>query len=195
MYFNNEDLIFCLGKAKEMSEHYKLNVLSPDRTKRSIDDLHSLCSEYLQKKVEIHELNLPAGDNEIRGLYMANSDGTFDIYVLAELGVNEQRFVRCKELFHVILDQDKCRSMDIYNHLESTTASFAIINSTPNSPVAWEVLAEIAAMEFMFPYVERIEVLKNNPDFAELARRYGIPQYMIELYLSSPSMEYLNNID
>ncbi|MEJ2790077.1 MULTISPECIES: ImmA/IrrE family metallo-endopeptidase [unclassified Pseudoxanthomonas] len=197
MILDSGDVIFGLQKAKEIAEQYKLYTLAADRDARSVDDLVKICGEYLEKTVRIRELNLPAEDRVIRAMFAALADGTFEIYVLAELGERERRFVLCKELFHVVLDQERCRSMDIYRHLEEATASFSTQDSRPNSPVAWEILAEVAAMEFLFPYAERAAILlasNGNPDFSAIARRYGIPQAHIENYLSQPMMDVFANL-
>ena len=203
MLVQNDDVVFCINKAKEMAEQYQLYCRGHDNPKRSIEDLHWLCSQYLGKKVTLHDLEVAAPSSEIRGCYMANSDGSFDIFLLTDLGLNERRFVACKEMFHVILDQEQCRSMEIFKHIETTTASLNVVSQddedepTATSPVAWEVLAEAAAMEFMFPYEERVRILEtagDDPDYAEYATRYGIPQYYIESYLAEPMMSQLGDL-
>ncbi|WP_447586408.1 hypothetical protein [Pseudoxanthomonas mexicana] len=198
MILNKADLIFGLAKAKELAEQYKLYVLGADRDLRSIDDLRAICADYLGKTVRVNELNLPAGNRTIRAMFGALADGSFEIFLLAELGERERRFVLCKELFHVVLDQEQCRSMDVYSHLEAAAVSFTTADSKPDGPVVWEMLAEVAAMEFMFPYAERVAVLhayNGNPDFSAIARRYGLPQVHVESYLSQPMMQLFGQLE
>ncbi len=174
-----------------MTEQYKLYSRAAGHTQRSVDDLEWLCGEYLGKTVSVLDLQLAADELAIRGMFAALSDGSYEIYLLADLGERERRFVKCKELFHVVLDDENCRSMDIYAHLELATVAFSVAGSNPESPVACEALAEIAAMEFLFPYAERVEVIERsggNVDYPAIATQYGIPQLYVEMYLSDPMM-------
>lgn len=191
MLLPDKDVVFAIEKAQELTEQYNLYSRAKDHCQRSVDDLEWLCGEYLQKKVEVRDLRLAADEMVIRGMYAALADGSYEIYLLAELGDRERRFVKCKELFHVILDHEQCRSMDIYVHLQLAAAAFSIADSSPDSPVAWELLAEIAAMEFLLPYSERLKIVaaaSGNIDYADIARRYGVPQLYVENYLSDAMM-------
>ncbi len=83
--------------------------------------------------------------------------------------------------------------MDIYGHVQEAASSFSIENedANPESPVATEFLAEIAAMEFLLPYAKRKAILDHangEPDYAMVARIYGIPQVYVEGYLSDRMM-------
>ena len=192
MILEDKDVQFALDKAREIAECYRMYVLSGDAPKKSIDDLIWLFGEHCNKRIVLRELNMPAQDLAVRGMYAALSDGSYEIYTLAELGSHEERFVLTKELFHVVLDTEECRNMDLYNHLEDAQSSFTIGDAEPNRSVTWEVLAEIAAIEFLFPYATRVAVLAaagGNPNFADIARRYGVPQLYIEMYLSAPVMQ------
>lgn len=197
MYLDEADVVKCLTKAREISEQYDLYVRAADSCLRSVEDLQWICSEYLNKSIEVFDLRIAADDMAIRGMYAAFADGTYHIYLLAELSDRERRFVLCKELFHVLLDEEGCRNMDLIAHVEASATSFTIDESRPTSPVAWEALAEIAAMEFLFPYSKRaaeVAASNNDPDFADIARRYGVPQAYVEQYLTSQQMAELSNI-
>lgn len=198
MNLTDEEAIFCLSKAKEITEQYNLYALHP-RDLRSIDDLEWICIEYLNKQVEIYDLPIEAADRVVRGLFVATQSGTYLIFRIAELGDRERRFVTCKELFHAILDSEDCRNMDLVSHLEESQTSFSIEDSNPNSAVKMEMLAEIAAMEFLFPYKCRVEELANgigNGDFfADIARKYGVPQIYVEAYLSDTYMAEIAKIE
>lgn len=191
MILDDKDVQFALEKAKEISECYRLYVLGGDSPKKSIDDLIWLFGQHCGKKIAMGELNIPAQDLVVRGMYAALSDGSYEIYTLAELGSHEERFVLTKELFHVVMDTEECRNMDLYDHLVDAQASFSIGDSEPNKSVVWEALAEIGAMEFLFPYHDREQLLAasgGNPNFVDIARRYGVPQSYIEMYLSETVM-------
>ena len=191
MQLADTDVRQCLAKVHEMVEQYNLYSRANHHTQRSVDDLEWLCGEYLQKKVSVYDLELEVGDFMIRGMFAALEDKSYEIYLLAELGDRERRFVKCKELFHVILDDERCRNMEIYGHLQLSVQAFSIDDDSPDSPVAWEMLAEIAAMEFLLPYAARQEIAaaaNGNIDYADVAHRYGIPQQYVEDYLSDAMM-------
>ncbi len=191
MKLREKDVSTVLEKAAEIAETYRMYVLAGNAHKKSVDDLLWLFGEHLGKVIVARELNLQAADLVVRGMYVALDDGTYEIYTLAELGSHEERFVLTKELFHVVMDDEDCRNMDIHGHLVEAQSSFSIGDSEPNTSVACELLAEIGAMEFLFPYADRVTVREragDNPDFAEIARRYGIPQLYIETYLSEHMM-------
>lgn len=191
MRLSDTDVRYALDKAKELTEQYETYSRAKDHCQRSVDDLAWLCGDYLGKSVAIYDLKLAADEMVIRGMFAAMHDGSYEIYLLSELGDRERRFVKCKELFHVILDDEQCRSMDIYAHVQLAAAAFSIDDNSPESPVAWELLAEIAAMEFLLPYSERQRILAasgGNVDYADIARRYGVPQLYVENYLSDAMM-------
>lgn len=193
MLLSDDDVIRCLDKAKEMSEAYELYVRAPDASARSMDDMIWVVGEYLQKKVEVNDLDVLADDKVIRGMFAAFDDGHYEIFLLGELNERERRVVTTKEMMHVLLDEEDCRNMDIYGHVQEAASSFSIENedANPESPVATEFLAEIAAMEFLLPYAKRKAILEHGngePDYAMVARVYGIPQVYVEEYLSDRMM-------
>ena len=193
MILTDVEVEACLSKAKEIVQQYLLYALQP-RRQRSLDDLAWLLISYLGKPVEIYDLRIPADDSRVvRGMFMANDQGGYDVYRLADLGDRERRFVTCKELFHVILDDERCRNMDVLGHLEAAQVSFSVggNNSEPDAAVKMEFLAELGAMEFLFPYLRRQEELRlagENPDFGMISAKYGVPQVYIEQYLSAHYM-------
>lgn len=198
MQLSDDDVIRCLEKAKELSEAYELYVRAPDACARSMDDMLWVVGQYLQKAVEVNDLDVLADDKVIRGMFAAFEDGHYEIFLLGELNERERRVVTTKEVCHVLLDEEDCRSMDIYDHVQEAASSFSIENDTkPESPVATEFLAEIAAMEFLLPYAKRKEILAHangDPDYAMVARVYGIPQVYVERYLSDRLMAEFTNI-
>jgi hypothetical protein len=55
-----------------------------------------------------------------------------------------------------------------------------------------EFIAEIAAMEYLFPFKERIKIYKQgNIDFDAIATEYKIPRLMVEKFLTKYRMQSL----
>lgn len=183
-----KDFRFCLDTAAEMTEQYKLYVLAAEGFPRSVDNLLELCTQHQQKQIEVQTLDLK--DKAISGMYV-NFGTRYAIVV--DVGLNQcwKRFVICKELFHVLLDAEEYRNMNIYAHLEEVKSTFPLPDSHPGSAAISEAMAEIAAMEFLFPYSSRVAELAQNatPDYLALAHKYKIPQVFVENYLSPSYME------
>lgn len=199
MHIQASEIRACLDKALELTAQYKLYVLASDGFPKSIDDFEWICSEYLGFKIEIYELDdlqvhkdkVPPEQWAIRGFYL--SMGTnYEVYILGGQNPCWNRFVRTKELFHMLMDQDCYRTTEIYHHIKEVAAKFPQIDSIPGRSAVSEMMAEIAAMEFIFPYERRlIEKVGRNPDYYRIAEYYKIPQYYVEKYLDDGMMKTL----
>lgn len=194
MFIKLTDLRCCLDKAAEMATHYETYILDGKNVQRSIEDTVWICQEYLNLKIEQNELPIPAARSSIRALYLAYDDH-YEIYLLEGMNYCWNRFVLCKELFHVLLDTEEYRNTKIYQHLEEMGLKAPEPGQEPKSPAVSELMAEIAAMEFMFPYKDRVTIRKNGEvDYAQVAERFKIPQYYVEKYLADGWMDYLGAI-
>ncbi len=194
MIFSIKHISGAIENAKEIKEQYEMYVLNGKTFPRSVDDLLWICTEYLEKDVETHDLEGISLDSTIRGTFIYNEKyNRYEIYLSGEPTECKKRFVLCKELFHVLLDDDKFRNMDIYSHLENIMLTDPAMSSPPGQSVISEQMAEWAAMEFLFPYEHRIHQLAsyhNIPDkeFIDIAREFMVPQYLVEKYLSEQYM-------
>jgi Zn-dependent peptidase ImmA (M78 family) len=190
MLLTAPDIIYCIGKAQEITDYYKLNMLNGGATRRSVDYLLNICSEYLQKTVTTQLIpNQDANQKSIRGFCVSYGD-SYKICLLAEMNLCWRRFVLCKELFHVVLDEDRYRTTEIYSHVEEVVATLFEPTSAGPGAVS-EALAEIAAMEFLFPYADRIQIPGPILDYHAIAERYKVPQVLIETYLQAPFQKSL----
>lgn len=186
MLLTAPDIIFCISKAREFTEYYKAHSLNGAATRRSVEEFLDLCAEYLGKPIEKRILEIPAEACSIRGFYISYPD-KYEIYLMAGMNFCWSRFVLCKELFHVILDEERYQTTNIYAHLEEVMTSFP--STQPGGPAAVsEALAEIAAMEFMFPYADRAPISLPLADSLEIAERYKVPQAKIEEYMGQSFM-------
>jgi hypothetical protein len=84
--------------------------------------------------------------------------------------------------------------MSIRDHIEELAVVFPD-GHQPALPAVAEKLAEVAAIESLFPYRSRVDALKNdnrNVDFRDIAERYKIPLVFVERYLSLRLMTFLS---
>ena len=193
MLIDTASIKWCLSKSAEIHEIYKLNYLNSDSSIRSVNNLLDLCRKFLNKNIElfIHEdSHLSHG---VKGFLVTTGDG-YQICLLDEQNNCWKRFVLCKELFHVILDEERFRNVSLIDHIEDFTAGLIDKDHHSCDSAQSEILAEISAMEFLFPYSDR-KVLLNNAEqvhFMDIAERYKIPRFYVERYLSDRMMEALD---
>jgi hypothetical protein len=196
MVVAEERLSACLERVEEILEHYKLVHIQGNDVRRYADCLADTCSQYLGKKLRLLVIELSAVGSPVKGMLVVTGDG-YDVCVARELNYCWQRFVWCKELFQLILDHESVRNMDLNGHVEACTVAFPSVDeSNVASPsVESEFLAEIAAMEFLFPYKRRLEEL-DGPlagQYLAIAEKYKAPQVYVEKYLSQTYMENLRD--
>lgn len=193
MKLSAEELQFCIEKSKEIAEQYKLICISGDDPQRSTDYLRECCQQYLKVKIEEQCIDTDKENSAVLGAFIRHGDGVYTICYAGWLNYCWKRFTVCKELFHVILDREEYRNMDLEAHIMEVTVAFPDHDSDPSPSVRSELLAEIAAMEFMFPYAARVQEL-NGPhkgNSLAIAEKYKVPQVHVEKYLSDSHMEAL----
>lgn len=192
MLIKTNDLEFSLRKAKTTSEAYNLRFLDRNNTIRSIDNLVNLVKSEENKPIDILLMDLTHSGQAVRSLYVAY-DNKYDIILLEGQNPCWNRFTLCKELFHVLLDADEYRNINVDSQVDEVMNTFYVNDSEPNQSATSEKLAEIAAMEFLFPYTSRkIELQSDVLEFRQIAEKYKIPQVLVEQYLSTSYIEALN---
>lgn len=184
------DIAYCIDHATVIAEQYMLQHIGADDPCRYLDYLLASCGLFLSKNVRMVELDIPADSTSVRAACINKPDG-YDIAYVKGLDEDWKRFVVCKEAFHVVLDHPDMWNMDIEAHVNEVTLPLA--EATPGRSAVAETMAEISAMEFLFPYKRRIVELAgpHKGDSAWIAQWYKIPQYHVERYLAPGMMEHL----
>ncbi|MGE7137964.1 hypothetical protein ACQKIE_10085 [Luteibacter sp. NPDC031894] len=192
MLVSVQDVRRCLEQVVEVRDHYRQNVLNGDAVRKSIDQLRWIIETYLQKVVKVEDVEWKA--KTIAAMALAIRDGSYEIYILQGLSDDARRFAYCKELFHVVIDEVEARTMSIYAHLEEVLATFPVDDSQPRKSTVSERLAEAAAMEFLFPYTDRLHFIGTAKDgvldFEGCGAKRGVPPHLIELYCSDSYMDF-----
>lgn len=192
MQFNPIHMQRCLAKVAEIVEQYRLTHIAADDPCRSVGNLRHTVETYLQVGVNLIQLPLQRANSVVLGMFIMKSDRTFDICFVADLTPEWKRFVICKELFHILIDQEQYRDMDIAAHVDALTVAFPQDDSRPRPSVVAEFLAEVAAMEFLFPRDRRLQELANTRSVTDIGQRYDVPLLFVERYLSTPFIENLD---
>lgn len=194
MIITDAQLHTCISCAKNVTQQYTLTYLVPDDPQQSVDYLVELYSGGLGKPAPvIVEVDIEAKNSPVYSAVFIKPDGNIDIAIAKGLNFCQKRFVIAKELFHGLLDDDEYHNMDLFGHLNDVAAAFPDREATPSLSAASEFLAELAAMEFLFPYDKRVKELAvpGTPSFPGIALKYRVPLVQVEKFLS---MEYMKNL-
>jgi hypothetical protein len=192
MNITSAQLKYCLDKAAEITEQYVSMHIAHDDPRRSVDNLLHTCRVYLHKQIEVRKVDISPGVNNPWGAF--EFDEVANKYIVAfakNLPRDWERFILAKELFHVVMDQPEYHNMDLVAHIADMTFCFPSANSPKHEAVAIELLAEIATMEFLFPYRRRVEELKgpNKDNPLAIASKYDAPQVFCEAYMSTAFLD------
>ena len=166
--------------------HKNVDQLSPGSRFKSVEKLWAHCESVLD--LPLKYLGNPASsfNHNIRSYYMKHPD-RYEIVILKDLNYCWNRFAVCKELFHALLDDPSIRNPVIASHVDQM---FAIgFSDQNNAPAENEIAAEIAALEYLFPYRERKRIVAaRQTDYMAIATEFAIPRTYVESYLGSSTM-------
>jgi hypothetical protein len=180
----------ALSKVSEIRHIYKLRYLAADASERSVNNLLDLCRAYLEKQIDLFVHSDSAFNHKVWSFVIVKDFG-YEICTLNDLNNCWKRFVLCKELFHIILDCESDRNASLEEHLDNFFGGITELEAKVSGSAQAEILAEIAAMEFLFPYVDRLKMIQHNIEFSDVAERYKIPRYFAERYMTKQYVEKL----
>lgn len=191
MLINKQKLTNTLSKVQEIKEAYRLKFIGSDATKRSVNNLLELCRTYLAKNIDWY-VHSDSALNHLVQSFVIVKDDRYEICTLSDLNNCWKRFVLCKELFHIILDCEEDWNSSLEDHLINFHGGITELECPVPPSAQAELLAVIAAMEFLFPYAERAAILQHgNLEYSAIAERYKIPRYFAERYLTKAYIENL----
>lgn len=157
---------------------------------RAVDALVEIASDVAGRPVGVHYLDEDAGARHIKGMCVIRADRC-DVVILNGLNTCWHRFVLCKELFHAFLDCDEYRNMDLEQHLENIFSLFQVDPEDSDKSIHAEIIAELAAMEFLFPYRARVACMEAGRSLEEMAHQYRVPLQILSRCLAAKNMEAL----
>lgn len=193
MLLTDEELKYCFDKTRDIAEQYAMYHIAADDPRRSVDNLRLTCEAYLKVKIELREMHVPRATSAVVAAFFSVGAGVYHVAYVQDLPHDRLRLVVCKELFHVILDCEEFHNMDLTAHVEEVTVAFPDHHSNPGPSVKAELLAELAAMEFLFPYHLRLQELagEGKTNFRAIAEKYGVPQVNVEHCMHPSYMEIM----
>lgn len=191
MIIQSSHIDAALAKANEVADYYKLHFITGNDPMRAMDYVLQSANQIGLGPIRILELD--EEKHAVVSMCVMHNDGSSDIVLAKGLNHCWKRYSICKEIFHILIDQEQYRNLDIFAHTEMVSVGVALDDSNVQPGVAAEYLAEFAAMEFLFPYANREAIIKSikEPDYLAIATQYRIPQLLVDKYLSKLRMEPL----
>jgi Zn-dependent peptidase ImmA (M78 family) len=167
-------------KVKHVREEYRTYTLSPNMNLLSVEDLFSVVSRMY--KLQILRYGVPFSAEYTRGMLLRYNNKAI-IYVRHQLDDDWKRFTAVKETCHVFLDEQEDWSTDGVKTIADLQSDLTL---SANGQVAKktsqsEALAELAAIELMYPYECRMADLQDGSQSStKIAIQHGMPQAMVE---------------
>ena len=181
-----QQIIDALNEVYNINELLKNHYRSFHTKNRSDADLLDICTRYLQKKINLKK-HLTPWENGAILAFIVSYEAYYDICLLDGMNYCHNKFALCKELFHIVIENPEFQSI-----FSDETIQECVTGGKLSGGASQEFIAEIAAMEYLFPFKERIKIYKQgNIDFDAIATEYKIPRLMVEKFLTKYRMQSL----
>ena len=175
-------------RARELLNDSRVFVDTRSGGQISIDGLQAVVHEHRGIPVKVHDVAFDAAN--IRGR-MERYTTHIDIHIRRNMDSEWKRIVTAKELLHAIIDDDEDCTPYGNLTLEELVAEGRIGHlcneSTNGKPVQSEWIAEVAAIELMYPNHYRVDderaLSRGEASLSHLALRFDIPEMFIETAL------------
>lgn len=174
--------------ARRVNHHYWMHTEADDDGAVSIENIQRVVSRLAG--IYIRKLAVDFEGSSLRGNVERYPDHIV-IHVRANQSEFWQRFTVVKELCHVLLDEKEDWSTDVVDTISGLLA-FAGFNGDEPPPIRSEKLAEIMALELVYPLEFRAEdraFLAAGGKVAEVAEKRKVPPLWVERALSESYLE------
>ncbi len=141
------------------------------------------CADPRLDDIRIVRVPVPAeGDPALRAALRIMQQGNRRIARVAfasELNTCWSRFVVCKELMHLLLDQAHDRTPQAFDQLATLLGPI----TSPHARLNSELMAMLGALEYMLPWDERPPTLPSADDSAlAVATQFRLPRQWVEFF-------------
>ncbi len=177
MLLTAEKVLEVYKKVAVLQEQYKTYALVADASAVSVEDLESVIQDV--HDTEITKTEVPFEGVFLRGI-MERYEGKIVIRVKRNMADDWKRFTAVKEMCHAFVDEQQDWSTEGVATLHDLLFEYSIQNGTvADAETQSEVLAEIAAIELLYPYSARKADIPrvNSQDLtlAAIAAHHAIP--------------------
>lgn len=191
--------------AQNLREVYFHSQHRPDHMHISVNALLNIVRNTYNKNITLSFHNDSHKEHYLYSFLLVDNDNSYHICLMSEMTNCWNRFSLCKELFHVILDEESARNTSISEHLQDFRAAIRDSDISGRESSKSEILTEFAAMQFLFPYARRLDCLKEIDDkvnagaskksvLKDISTRLRIPRLLTEDYLEKELMDFFEAI-
>jgi len=188
MIVESKRLKVLFRKAAQVEAEIRAYVIAGDKIPVSVEDIQSTVGMMYTLTIEKHIV--PVNTTYLQSMMLRYANGRIRILVKAALPHDEKRFAVCKEISHVIMDEQEDWSLEVLNTITNLIEVSRLDIQTegkstaPNGAIITEKLAAYLAIELLYPHDLReadfVALEKGETSFAKLALRYEIPLKEIE---------------
>jgi Zn-dependent peptidase ImmA (M78 family) len=178
-------VVKAFSKAKAVNHYYWVHTDGDDAANRSvsIENIAKIIGLMTQIEISRKEVDI---ESEFHRAFVERTDSgkKANIYVVASEPSFWRRFATVKELCHLLIDEDEDFQPDpqvTLRHMKDGSSLFDE-NSTPENDS--ENLAEIIAMELVYPLEHRREdrnLMASGTSLVEIAKSRDVPRRYVSL--------------
>jgi len=195
----------CLDTAQSLRAVYFQSHYRTSHRTISVNSLLQIVQNTYHKKVILSFHEDSHKSHHLYSFLHVDEDGNYNICLMSEMTNCWNRFALCKELFHVILDEESTRNPSIKDHLQDYRAALTDSEASGRDSSKSEILTEYAAMQYLFPYAKRLVSLEEIDTrvsagearkvvFLDVAEKLMVPRLMVEDYLGTELMDLFDAI-
>lgn len=186
MIINRDKALAVFKKVRQVREEYQASTLAGDHPRLSIEDIYRVVSQAYNMQIIKTQVVFEA--QFLRGMIERYADRAL-IRVRQDQEDDWKRFAAVKELCHVFIDEQEDWSTEGVHTIDDLLVEYAIRNGHESHRVTQsEILAEIAAIEIMYPYDHRChdleQLAERNTTQIRIATYFAIPKAIVSRALS-----------
>lgn len=188
MLIYSDQIARILNKVRVAREHLDKTWPPKDACVLSVMDFHWAVEDIYGLKVEMLKVSFRA--DHVRGKVERYNNGTARVLIRADQSAEFLRFVTVKELCHLIIDEEDDWSSAGVETIRGLLKEWDLIrenghgHTEPSEPLQSEKLAEIAAIEMMYPRQFRshdlAKIVAKETTVQKIAMQHDVPAYVIE---------------
>ena len=181
-------------KVRDIQEFVRAYVIAPDKVPVSVEDTQWAIEQKYELKISKELVDFPAV--HIRGMIERYEDGRANIFIRlrqdtdAEINKYWHRFIAVKEMAHLAIDEKEDWNTDGCRTIDELIKDHGFDGMRPAAEeIQSEVLAELVAIEILYPMEFRQGDLDRGATNSALAAEYEVPQYVVQRALAPGSMK------
>ncbi len=185
-------LVAALKKVRVVREHLQHHCAAPQEPVLRIMDLKWAIEEVYSLSIKLEKVSFDA--EHIGGTLERYSDNSAQIYVRSSQSAEMVRFVAVKELCHLMIDEHDDWSIVAADTIRNLLREWELIAEdgvglkSPTCALQSELLAEVAAMELIYPQEfrerDQAKLASGETTIAKIAIEHQSPAFGIEQALN-----------